>query len=255
MDRPSLPPAARPKRRRLSKRKVGLVLALPALAVWLMAGRGASGPEPAPAPPAPRPKAAVSCADYPFKNHSPKLKARLPAYKALSLRAGVRPVADGEALQRALADRSINLVEVRSDERIWVAPMDHGSPYLTPAAAAVLHGIASDFQARIAGSDLAGTRIRITSLFRTRRDQRDLGRSNVNATRDADAPHTHGTSMDLSYMKFAGPEGELLELQACQQVFLAETLAEAIVAQCSRDKRIFATKEKRQACYHISVCR
>jgi Family of unknown function (DUF5715) len=133
--------------------------------------------------------------------------------------------------------------------------MEHGSPYLTSKAAEVLESIARSFHARLAGSGLEGTRIRVNSLLRTKRDQRELGRSNVNATRDENAPHTHGTSMDLSYMKFADAHGETMELRACEQVFLAETLAEAIAEHCARDERIFATKEKQQACYHISVCR
>jgi len=197
----------------------------------------------------------MTCAEYPFKHHSPKLNARLPAYKSLSLKAGVRPIADDDVLKRTLEAGTAKLVRVESDERMWIAPMDHGSPYLTPNAAEALQSIARDFQARIADTDLADARIRVTSLFRTKRDQKQLGRGNVNATRDELAPHTHGTSMDLSYMKFVDQQGGFLELKACQQIFLAETLAEVIAAHCTKDARIFATKEKQQACYHISVCR
>lgn len=241
------------KRRRLSKRKVGLVLCLPVLAVWLVSSSESTR---AVAPPPPvKPKPVMTCADYPFKHHSPKLNARLPAYKSLSLKAGVRPIADDDALKRTLEAGTAKLVRVESDERMWIAPMDHGSPYLTPKAAETLRSIAHDFQARIANTDLADSRIRVTSLFRTKHDQKQLGRGNVNATRDELAPHTHGTSMDLSYMKFVDQQGEFLELKACQQIFLAETLAEVIAAHCTKDARIFATKEKQQACYHISVCR
>lgn len=245
------------RRRRLSKRKVGLALGLPALAIWLIASSGSANPAPAAAAPVePTPvKPAMTCADYPYKHHSPKLNARLPAYKAFSLQAGVRPVKDDEALSRALAAGKLQLVKVESNAHFFVAPMDHGSPYLTPRAAAALHAIGKDFSARIADTDLAAARIRVTSLFRTKQDQRNLGRGNVNATRDELAPHTHGTSMDLSYMKFVDQQGEPLELKACEQVFLAETLAEVIAEHSAKDKRIFATKEKQQACYHISVCR
>lgn len=197
----------------------------------------------------------MTCSDYPFKNHSPKLNARLPAYKALSLQAGVRPVKDDEALSRALAAGKLQLVKVESNAHYFVAPMDHGSPYLTPKAAAALAAIGKEFHERIAGTGVADARIRVTSLFRTKQDQRNLGRGNVNATRDELAPHTHGTSMDLSYMKFVDQQGEPLELKACEQIFLAETLAEVIAEHGARDKRIYATKEKQQACYHISVCR
>jgi hypothetical protein len=46
-----------------------------------------------------------------------------------------------------------------------------------------------------------------------------------------------------------------LELKACQQVFLAETLAEVIAEHRGKDAMIFATREVQQACYHLTVCR
>ncbi|HRD52008.1 MAG TPA: DUF5715 family protein [Flavobacteriales bacterium] len=232
-----------------------MVLSLPVLAVWFIASSGQTSAV-APAAPEPvSPKPVLTCSDYPFKHHSPKLNAKLPAYKALSRQAGVRPVKDDEALSKALSSGSIALERIEGNTHFFVAPMNHGSPYLTPKAAAALRSIAKDFNARIAETDMADARIRVTSLFRTKKDQRNLGRGNVNATRDELAPHTHGTSMDLSYMKFVDQQGEPLELKACQQVFLAETLAEVIAEHSARDPRIFATKEKQQACYHISVCR
>jgi len=246
--------AQRKKRRRLSWRKVGAALLVPAALIFLLVRAGGSEAEP-PAQVAPAPRAAISCSEYPYKHHSPKLNAKLPAYKQSSARAGIKPLKDEAALSKALAAGSVNLVRIESDERLWIAPMDHGSPYLTSSAAGVLRSISKDFKARITETDLADARIRVTSLLRTKHDQRKLGRSNVNATRDENAPHTHGTSMDLSYMKFVDQQGGMLELQACQQVYLAETLAEVIAEHCARDPRIFATKEKQQACYHISVCR
>ena len=247
------PPTPR-RRRRISKRKLLIALALPAVIV-VLATRGKDEAPPNVAPAAPTGTRTVDCAALPFKRHSPKLKDKLPAYKKLSLRAGIRPLKDDKALTAALSAGSVNLVRVQSDARKLVAPMDHGSPYLTPKAAETLSSIADAFQARLAGSGLEGTRIRVNSLLRTKHDQRELGRSNVNATRDENAPHTHGTSMDLSYMKFAGADGETLELRACEEIFLAETLAEVIAEHCAKDARVFATKEKQQACYHISVCR
>lgn len=197
----------------------------------------------------------VDCTIYPYKNHGVKLKDRLPRYKALSLKAGVGPVVDDLALAKLMATGNKDLVKVEDNEQFMVARMEHGKPYLTPAAYRVLHEVADKFAARIANSDLAGTRLKITSLFRTRKDQRDLGKSNVNATKDLDAPHTHGTSMDISYMRFLSEHGEPLALEACQQVFLAETLAEVIAELRSKDTLLFATREVKQACYHLTVCR
>jgi hypothetical protein len=246
--------APRPRRRRLSKRKVLIALALP-VGLIVLATRGKEETTVVPVAAPVKAARVTDCAALPFKHHSGKLKDKLPAYKHLSLKAGIRPLKDDEALQKTLAAGGARLVRIDSDARMLIAPMDHGSPYLTASAAETLGSIAQDFHACLAGSGLEGTRIRVNSLLRTKRDQRNLGRSNVNATRDENAPHTHGTSMDLSYMKFAGADGAMLDLRACEQVFLAETLAEVIAEHCARDSRIFATKEKQQACYHISVCR
>lgn len=245
------------KRTRIRWGRVGLVGGL--LFTAIVATVRSCGPEEESPTVAAEPPAeqgpVLNCATYPYKHFSKRLRDKLPEYKHLSLSAGVAPVADENALERLVAQRAVGLVRVNATDAFWVAPMAHGRPYLTPRAHAVLRSIAEDFHERIQGTDVAKARIKVTSLFRTRKDQRDLGRSNVNATRDASAPHTHGTSMDLSYMKFVDSDGETLELAACQQVFLAETLAEVIDEHRRKDNMIFATREAKQACYHLSVCR
>ena len=199
--------------------------------------------------------AVVDCKVYPYKHYSKYLKDKLPAYKSLSLAAGISPIKDEPTLNDLLANGYSRLVEVKEDDAMHIAEMDHGKPYLTPTAHAALKAIAKDFKKRIEGTDLAHARLKVTSLLRTSADQRKLGRSNVNATRDADAPHTHGTSVDISYMKFISQKGEQLQLSGCQQVFLAETLAEVINDHKKADPMLFAIRERQQACYHLSVCR
>ncbi len=253
------PATARParKRKRIRWGRVGLVGGLLCTAV-VATVRSCMPKEVAPVvaeEPAVERGPVLDCTTYPYKHFSKRLRDKLPEYKHLSLGAGVAPVADENILEKLITQRSVGLVRVTATDAFWVAPMTHGRPYLTPRAHAVLQSISKDFHKRIQNSDLAHARIKVTSLFRTRKDQRELGRSNVNATRDASAPHTHGTSMDLSYMKFVDAKGEPLELAACQQVFLAETLAEVIDEHRRKDKLIFATREAKQACYHLSVCR
>jgi hypothetical protein len=251
------PATAPPPRNKRPGRRVLRLLLLGATFFTLIIAcvRSCDPAEPLTIPPvveAPKP---VDCKAYPFKNHGIKLKDRLPDYKELSLKAGLRPIADEKALEQYLNTGGKRLVRVQDNAHFVVARMDHGKPYLTPAAHDALLSIARDFSSRIADTDLAGTRLKVTSLFRTRKDQRDLGRKNVNATKDLDAPHTHGTSMDISYSKFMSKDGEQLALEGCQQVFLAETLAEVIAEHRKKDRQLFATREVKQACYHLSVCR
>lgn len=256
------PAAAAPARRkrwfgRRKRRILLLLLVVSTPLLYALHDRSPNVPKEEVAPAvaeAPAPKV-LNCKVYPYKEHGSKLKDKLPHYSRLSQKAGIKPLADEKALEKTLGAQGNKLVQVRSTDAFWVAPMTHGRPYLTTNALGALHRIADDFKARIANTDLADARIKVTSLLRTRKDQRDLGRSNVNATKDQNAPHTHGTSMDLSYMKFVDQEGREMDLAACQQVFLAETLAEVIAEHRRQDKLLFATREARQACYHLSVCR
>lgn len=249
--------APAPKRRRYSPKRILILLGVLAFITAALMRTCSGGAPIAEAPaevatPAPGP---VDCKRYPFKHFSKHLKDRLPDYKKLSQASGIAPLADEQALDRALASGRSGLKRVDDNEALVVQEMAHGHPYLTPVAHQVLLDIGKRFKQKIANSDVAHARLKVTSLLRTRKDQRNLGRSNVNATKDVDAPHTHGTSLDISYMRFLSATGETLELAACQQVFLAETLAEVIHEMRQVDKRIFATREAQQACYHLSVCR
>lgn len=253
--RPASPPAP-PVLSRGRRRTIRWVLVVVVSLFLIIVARTCMRPTaPAPEPPPVEKPRLVDCKAYPFKHFSKFLNDRLPDYNKLSRQAGIAPVADANALQARLAKDGGGLVRVESDATLVVAHMEHGHPYLTPNAHRTLRIIATEFQSRIAHTDLAGARLKVTNLLRTIRDQRDLGRSNVNATKDQDAPHTHGTSLDISYMRFMDTGGRTLELAGCQQVFLAETLAEVIVELRQRDKRLFATREKQQACYHLAVCR
>lgn len=248
-------PSAPPRRSRWSRKKLS-ILAVLLVVAGIMIGRRETGPGPVNSiqPTAEEPHV-VDCKVYPYKHHSKNLKDRLPDYKHLSLQAGINPIPDEKALLSLVSRGNAGLVEVVEDHTFAVAGMSHGRPYLTPKAYATLKDIAHDLHDRLKDTDLAGTRLKVTSLLRTLKDQKNLGRSNVNATRSTEAPHTHGTSFDISYMKFISPEGEQLELAGCQQVFLAETLAEVIEEHRRKDKLLFATREKQQACYHLTVCR
>jgi hypothetical protein len=244
---------AAPRRRKYSPPKIALLLFT--LFTLSMAGiRGCTEEEVQVAAPVEEAPRVVDCKTYPFKHYSKHLKDRLPEYKARSLQAGIPAIPNVQALEQRMTTRDPGLVHVVTTDAFHVAEMSHGRPYLTPKAHAMLLKIAADFQERIKGTDLEGARLKVTSLLRTRKDQQDLGRSNVNATRDADAPHTHGTSMDISYMKFVSSDGGQLDLLGCQQVFLAETLAEVIVDLKKKDPLLFATREVKQACYHLTVC-
>jgi uncharacterized protein DUF5715 len=78
--------------------------------------------------------------------------------------------------------------------------------YLRPVARDVLLGIARDYHQRF------GRPLPVTSLVRTDRYQRRLGRRNPNATEVEFPPHTTGAAFDISY-KYMAPDEQNFVMQ------------------------------------------
>jgi hypothetical protein len=98
-----------------------------------------------------------------------------------------------------------------------------------PGARDVILDLAREYHQRF------GRLLPISSLVRTERYQRRLGRVNANATRVEFPPHTTGCAFDISYRYMAADE----------QQFLMDR-----IAQLERDGKVEALKERRN---HIHV--
>lgn len=100
---------------------------------------------------------------------------------------------------------------------------------LRPTAREVLLGVAAEYHVRFQRL------LPVTSLIRTQRYQRRLGRVNGNATRVEVPPHATGAAFDISYKFMAADE----------QQFLADRLS-----QLKRDGRVEVLRERRN---HLHV--
>jgi hypothetical protein len=103
--------------------------------------------------------------------------------------------------------------------------------FIRPQARDVLLEIAKDYQQRF------GRPLPVTSLIRTQRYQRRLGRVNRNATPVELPPHTTGMAFDISY-KFMAPD---------EQNFIMEE-----VARLKEGGRVEALRERRNH-FHVYV--
>ena len=121
---------------------------------------------------------------------------------AVAQRLGVR--ANGEAeIQRLV--RQGRLVALGDSTEYWVLrKMTHSVPYVTPDAKALLTEVGRRFSAKLDSAGLPRFRMKVTSALRTDETQAELRRINPNASRIVSA-HEFGTTMDVSYERFAVP--------------------------------------------------
>gem|GEM_PF-1704781 len=121
---------------------------------------------------------------------------------AVARRLGVQ--ASGEAeLQRLV--RQGRLVPLGDSTEYWVLrKMTHSAPYVTPDARALLIEVGRRFTAKLDSAGLPRYRMKVTSALRTDETQAELRKINPNASRIVSA-HEFGTTMDVSYERFAVP--------------------------------------------------
>jgi hypothetical protein len=121
---------------------------------------------------------------------------------AVAQRLGVR--AGGEA-EIARLVRQGRLVPLGDSTEYWVLrKMTHSAPYVTPDARALLAEVGRRFTAKLDSAGLPHYRMKVTSALRTDETQAELRKINPNASRIVSA-HEFGTTMDVSYERFAVP--------------------------------------------------
>jgi hypothetical protein len=121
---------------------------------------------------------------------------------AVARRLGLRAAGDAEIERLVSEDR---LVALGDSTEYWVLrPMEHSVPYVTPDTRALLEEIGRRFHARLDSVGLPRYRMKFTSALRTAERQAALRRVNSNASATVSA-HEFGTTVDISYERFAAP--------------------------------------------------
>lgn len=113
---------------------------------------------------------------------------------------GVPPLAgEGELAGHLASGRLVPLVDT---EFYVVRVLEHSKPFVLPGVRDRLAEVGRRFQARLAAAGLPPYRFTVSSALRTSDLQRELGRTNRNATAGRSS-HEYGASADVVYTRFA----------------------------------------------------
>lgn len=157
-------------------------------------------------------------------------------------RVGIAPLSDTRShwqLRRPL-------VKIASCADFYVEPLTHSRPYLVPEAALMLHEIGRRFNDTLRVRGGGDYRIKVTSVLRTPESVSRLRRSNRNAVDSS--VHQLGTTVDISYARFAADSRRI----ARSAVDLKAILAEVLDAM-RREGKCYVKYEHKQPCFHITV--
>lgn len=145
-------------------------------------------------------------------------------------------------------NNACGIVKIRSCSIYYVERMSYSYPYLTRGAADLLGDICIRFHDSLASRGGGSYRPKVTSVLRTSASVGRLRRVNRNATNES--AHRFATTFDLSYNKFICDDST-----APGRTFedLKNLLGE-VVASLRSEGRCVVKFERRQACFHITVC-
>lgn len=179
-------------------------------------------------------------------------------------RLGVSPTLD---LHREIA--AGRLVELSDSTEYWtLRNMDYSVPYVTPATQQLLVEIGQRFHHKLDSLGIPRFRMVITSALRTPEKQAMLRRVNSNASR-VESAHEFGTTVDVSYRRFAAPVGAALVDDVMVQTAVDSVLVKAatnrgaelqailgrVILEMREEGKLLVRMERRQPVYHMTVNR
>jgi hypothetical protein len=164
---------------------------------------------------------------------------------------GVSPFSTNEDFNKGIDDLidDDKLVKISDNSYYRVCKLTHSHPYLTPKAEDFLEDLGKRFQKKLNEKDMPEYYFQISSLLRTKENQKKLSRSNGNATQNSS--HMYGTTFDIPYTTvikntFLWKEAELTDGNA------SELLSEAL-GELREEGRCVIVTERKEACFHITV--
>lgn len=138
------------------------------------------------------------------------------------------------------------LVLLNDDEAYMVDELTHSVPYLVPEAAELLSEIGRSFRDSLVAHHLPPYKLIVTSVLRTGKDVKKLGRRNVNASKNS--AHCYATTFDITYKRFHALSDE----QEVEQIKLKLVLGE-VLRDLKKQGRCYVKHEVKQACFHITA--
>ena len=145
--------------------------------------------------------------------------------------------------------REKKLVHVKSSKYYRIKTLTHSHPYLTPEASQLLKEIGQRFGKKLEQKGLRKYKYQISSMLRTGESQKQLSKSNVNAS--SNSSHLYGTTFDISYRKLVKKRfpGISVEITDGPAILL---LSEAI-GELRKEGKCLVVTERIEACFHITV--
>lgn len=164
---------------------------------------------------------------------------------------GISPINTNKDFENEIAAlvKDDKLVEISDNSYYRICPLTHSHPYLTPVAEQFLEDLGKRFQQKLEEKDLPDYYFQISSLLRTKENQRRLSRSNGNAT--TNSSHMYGTTFDIPY--FTLVKRTLLWEEAEVTDGRASRLLSEAIGELRKEGRCVAVTERNEACFHITV--
>jgi hypothetical protein len=175
--------------------------------------------------------------------YSRKLNDRIPDYTYFASLTGIEKCEDANDIGNRIL--SGQLRRVKSGRNYKVENMAYSYPYLTPDSKKLLDEIGKRFKKKVKRDGFMGSRFIITSMTRTSKKAKGLGKANINASDNS--PHLNGNAFDISYARFSFRK---LYVTECDKWYMKEALAE-VICQLKEEKKCWATYERNQGCFHV----
>jgi hypothetical protein len=147
-----------------------------------------------------------------------------------------------------LLDRR-KLVHIKPNKYYEVKRLTHSYPYLTPGAAKFLDDLGKRFRKKLKENNMGKYSYQLTSLLRTGETQKNLSRSNVNAT--SETSHLYGTTFDISYKTVIKKPLPWMQVEVSDAKAI-KLLSEAI-GELKKERRCVVVTERLEKCFHITA--
>lgn len=141
------------------------------------------------------------------------------------------------------------LVKISTNKYYVVKYLSHSHPYLTPSAARLLEDIGKRFRKKLDENGLPNYAYNITSVLRTKESQKNLRRSNGNAS--SNTSHLYGTTVDIAYNCLTKRPFLWVKVDAYDAKAI-KLLSESI-GELRREGRCVVVTERIEKCFHITV--
>ena len=166
-------------------------------------------------------------------------------------KSGVAPFKTNKDFENGVAAlvKEDKLVEISDNKYYRICNLTHSHPYLTLAAEQFLEDLGKRFQEKLDENELPEYYFQISSLLRTKENQKRLSRSNGNAS--ANSSHMYGTTFDIPY--FTLVKRTLLWEEAEVTDGRASKLLSEAIGELRKEGRCVVVTERNETCFHITV--